>query len=364
MADYEDKEQKTEEATPRRRDEARNEGQVAISSELMAALGLCVGMGVLALAGGQLAHASGLAIVQTIGSLGDLGTSDLDLPLSVALVRESVTSTGEILLVVILPAILVAGLAGYLQVGFRFAPKAIEFNPTKIDPVKGLKRFFSMRSVVRTVMAAAKVLCITLVVGVIACLHLGDVVNTGTSELGPLLVSLGHIALRCTAGALVVIVLLAVADLAFQRYQHSRDLRMTKQELKEEHRLTDGDPHVRARIRQIQRDMATKRMMAEVPEATVVVTNPTHYAVALRYEQDDPDSANRAPVVVAKGADHVAQRIKAIAEEHGVARHEDVQLARALHAQVEVGQEIPEELYAAVATVLGQVYRLRQAVSV
>ncbi|MCP3860357.1 MAG: EscU/YscU/HrcU family type III secretion system export apparatus switch protein, partial [Phycisphaeraceae bacterium] len=161
----------------------------------------------------------------------------------------------------------------------------------------------------------------------------------GDNELRPLLVGIGIIAMRCVTGALIVIVALAFADLAYQRFQHGKDLRMTKKEIKEEHRLTDGDPHVKARVRQLQREMATRRMMDDVPDSTVVVTNPTHFAVALKYERNaNGAGATSAPVVVAKGADHLAQKIKAVAAEAGVVLYEDVPLARALFAQAEIGE--------------------------
>ena len=359
MAEHDDKEQKTEEATPRRQEEARERGQVAISSELMAGLGLVVGFVMLAVGGGLLMRTVAGGLVQTTGVLGSLGTSELSIPQSAQILEESLTSVMGALGIVVLPAIVVSALGGYLQVGFKVAPKAIELDPSKIDPVKGLQRLVSLRAIVRTGMAALKVSLITAVVVAIAWAHLGEVIRMGTTELGPLLAGLGQIALRCAAGALVVILFLGFVDLAFQRYQHSRDLRMTKQELKEEFRLTEGDPHLRARIRQIQREMATRRMMSDVPEATVVVTNPTHYAVALRYDYGDPLSPYSAPVVVAKGVDHLAQQIKKVAAENDVLCYEDVPLARALHSQCEIGQEIPEDLYAAVAAVLGYVYRLR-----
>jgi len=361
MSDYEDKDQKTEEATPRRLDEAREKGQVAISSELMAGLGLCVGFAMLAVSGGQLMRTVADQIVTTVASLSSLGSTDFSAALSAKMLRESITSVTGPLLVVMLPAILIGALTGYAQVGFRLAPKAIEVDPTKVDPIKGFSRLFSVRALVRTVLSAAKVSLITVTVGTIAWMHLDSVIRIGISEIGPLLAAMAMIGMRCTIGALVVIVLLGVVDLMYQRFQHGKDMRMSKQELKEENRLTDGDPHVRARVRQLQRELASRRMMSEVPKATVVVTNPTHFAVALKYDYDTTGSGGRpgAPVVVAKGVDRVAQRIKQIAREHQVVCYEDVPLARALHAQVEIGQEIPEDLYAGVAAVLGYVYRLR-----
>jgi flagellar biosynthetic protein FlhB len=177
----------------------------------------------------------------------------------------------------------------------------------------------------------------------------------------------GSFLARVTGSAILAFVALAILDFFYQRWQHGRDLRMTRDELKEEIKSTDGDPHVRSKIREIQRRLARQRMMAEVPTASVVVTNPTHIAVALRWkpveegatgERRSKRSTASAPVVVAKGADLVAERIKEVAREHGVPLCEDVPLARALHARCEIGQEISADLYEAVAAVLAQVWKL------
>ncbi len=363
MADNEDKEQKTEEATPRREEEAREKGQVAMSSEIMSAVGLCVGVVVLAFGGQKLATAVGELIVTVVGMLPTAGQQELTIPGSPALARNSFLSVGGILLATTLPAILLGALSGYAQVGFRITPKAVELDPSKLNVVKGFGRLFSSRAVVRTVMALAKVLLIGAVVAIIAWNHVPEIVRLSDCEVNPLIAGVGHIALRCLTGALVVILALALVDLVFQRFQHGKDLRMTRKEVKEEHRLTAGDPHVKARIRQLQREMAGRRMMEDVPKSTVVVTNPTHYAVALQYDREGANGATRAPMVTAKGADHLAQQIKKVAQEADVVLYEDVPLARALYAQCDVGQEIPEDLYTAVAAVLGYVYRLRGMVA-
>ncbi len=359
MADVQDKEQRTEEATPRRREDARERGQVALSTEFVAAIGLCAGFGALLMTGGGLVRSVADNAIATFGALGALGTQELDAAQTAEIFRETATIVLGAVCLAILPVTAVCALSGYAQVGFRIAPKAVELQLSKIDPLQGMRRIFSARSMVRGALALLKVVLITATGAVIAWSHLDEIVRVGTNDLGPLLAALGRVALHCTAGMLIVIVGLGLLDLLFQRFQHERDLRMTRQELKEEQRLTDGDPHVRARIRQIQRELARRRMLAEIPKATVVVTNPTHYAVALRYEAEEREQKHAAPVVVAKGVDHLARRIRTLAEEHGVLCHEDVPLARALYAQVQIGQEIPEELYAAVATVLSHVYRLR-----
>jgi flagellar biosynthetic protein FlhB len=175
---------------------------------------------------------------------------------------------------------------------------------------------------------------------------------------------MGSVVLHCTSAALAAILALALADLFWQRVSYARDMRMSKKEVRDEAKSTEGDPHIKSKIRQLQREMAQSRMMSDVPKATVVVTNPTHFAVALRYERSEGEALGKrrraAPYVVAKGADHIAQRIKQVAASHLIPCVEDVQLARALHAQVEIGDEVPEQLYQAVATVLAQVYRIQE----
>lgn len=361
MADTPDREQRTEEATPRRREEARERGQVALSTELVSAVGLAGGAGILALGGGDLARAVASGIEDSLRVLGETGRSELDVPHSAALLGQSVRGVLGALALVVVPTMLLCALTGFLQVGLRLAPKAIEADPGKLDPLRGLQRLFSWRAVARTGFSSAKVLLITGVAALVAWMHFDHVVHVGVSELGPLLAAVGVVVLRVTAAVLGVVLLLAVLDVVFQRLQHERDLRMTRAEIKEEQRMTEGDPHVRARIRAVQREFAMRRMMADVPRATVVVTNPTHFAVALRYEREAAQGRRRAPVVLAKGVDHLAERIKQIARASGVACHEDVALARALYARVAIGQEIPEELYAAVAAVLATVYRVEEA---
>ena len=352
-----DKEQKTEDATPRRLEEARENGQVAMSTEFIAALMLSTAAVCLMLGGGQLARATGDLAGNALAGLDNLGRVELDPAGAAELIEESTVGVLVPLGVIFLPVLLIGLLVGYGQVGFRLTPKAVAPNPSKLNPIKGFQKLFSARAAVRPVMAAAKMLAITAVLGGIVYAHLPEIAQVGDNELGPLLVALGRVSVKAVAGALAVIIVLAVVDLAFQRYQHKKELRMTKQEVKEEHRIAEGDPKVKAKVRQIQRDMALQRMMADVPKATVVVTNPTHYAVALHYERE-ADVEFAAPRCVAKGKGHVARRIKELAREAGVVLYEDVPLARALHAQVDVGQEIPTELYAAVAEVLGYVYRL------
>ena len=190
-------------------------------------------------------------------------------------------------------------------------------------------------------------------------LQLTKLLKLGGSELGPNLQVAIEAIFYVAVAALLIILAIAVYDFFFQRIQHQKDLRMSKEEVRQDHKSTEGDPQIKARIRQVQREMAQRRMMADVPDATVVVTNPTHVAVALAYPRNDAgEPLYDAPRVVAKGLDDVAQRIKGVAREAGVPLYEDVPLARTLHHRCEIGDGIPAELFEAVAAVLRFVYDL------
>lgn len=360
MAEDSSKDEKTEEATPRRLEEARDEGQVAMSQELVASLMLCAGIASLVIGKEMIGGTLGASIYRTATTLPELGTDELSVRAASALLSEVVTDATRLVAILFFPVIGVGMLVGYGQVGFRLTPKAVAPDITKLDPIKGTKRLFSTRSWVRTGMSLIKILAIAASMIAMAWVQMPNVIRLGTSELGPLLPGVATVVLRCALAALATMLILAIVDLVYQRYQHLKDMRMTKEELKEEHKTTEGDPHVKARVRALQREGSKRRMMSEVPKATVVVTNPDHYAVALSYPRDERgEPLFAAPRVVAKGADHLAQQIKKIARDAGVLLYEDVPLARTLHAKVEVGDEIPEDLYTAVAAVLNYVYSLK-----
>lgn len=355
-----DKDQRTEDATPRRREEAREKGQVAFSQEVVAALMTCASLVALSLGGGSLVQRLGELVRGVVLKLGDGSRLALDVPDAAAALRGSVTAVLSAVTGVLVPVLAVGAVVAYGQVGFRLAPGAVALDLTKLDPVKGMQRLFSLRSWVRTGLSALKIVAIAACVVAVALYRLPDVVRMGSSELGPTLRGVGHVVSESMAAGVLAMLVLAVLDLIFQRRQHDKDLRMTKEEVREEHRTTEGDPHVRARIRSIQRETARRRMMSEIPKATVVVTNPDHYAVALAYPRDPAgEPLYAAPRVVAKGADELAQRIKQVARDADVPLFEDVPLARSLYAKCDLGDEIPEDLFTAVAAVLNYVYGLR-----
>jgi flagellar biosynthetic protein FlhB len=360
VAEEQDKQQKTEEATPQRMREAREKGQVGMSTEAISASSLLAVGGSFLVMGGFLAEAVGGLLVSSLSRVGVNPTTPLESGEAAQLVSDAIGSIGTEFILFILPALCVAALVGYSQAGLQITPKSIGFDASKISPKKGLERLFSARSAVRAGMAFAKVLVVMGTIAVLGWLQLPKMSALSGADFGPTLQMVGSIIVRCVSGAMLAILTLGFIDLLFQRWQHTKEQRMTKQEVKEEMKNTEGDPHMKARIRQIQREVASRRMMDDVPTATVIVTNPTHYAVALKYERDI--EGGDTPRVVAKGVDAVAKKIKEIGGEAGVTLFEDRPLARALHARAEIGDEIPADLFEAVAAVLAYVYRVERRV--
>jgi len=354
------KDQKTEEATPRRLEKAREEGQVAQSSELTAVMMMMAGAIGLIFGGGALLQRGAQGFINTMQQLPSLGTEEISLPDWAVLVAATLRAPVPVIMMLLAPPLIMGLLVAYSQVGLKLAPKAITPKLEKLDPIKGVSRIFSIKAVVRTLFAVLKItLTIAAMTGV-AITQVEEVSLLAGDELGPVLVGVGRVVLISAAAGLAVLLVLSILDFLFQRWQHLQDMRMTKQEVKDENKTTEGDPHVRARIRRVQRELASRRMMEEVPKATVIVTNPTHFAVALKYDTVLPSGAGQAPRVVAKGVDDVAMKIREIASENDVPRVEDRPLARALYARVRIGEEIPEELFQAVAGVLAYVYRLEE----
>jgi flagellar biosynthetic protein FlhB len=346
--------ERTERATPRRRQEARKRGQVPRSADLTSALVLLAGAFFLPWYAG--------AAGQTLWDYLERAFSgplprDLTGPDIVALAWASGATVLKLALP-ILGLFAAVGVASTLvQAGFVFAPAVLKPDWRRIDPIAGFQRLFSRRGLFETGKALLKIAIVLAVTYPLIQRDLPRYADLTGAEPAAIAQAIGQsmrdLAVRVGAAYLA----LAILDYGFQRWDLEQRLRMTRHELKEELRQTEGDPEIKARIRRLQRQMAMRRMMAQVPKATVVVTNPTHLAVALRYE---PRSM-RAPVVVAKGAGAVAERITAIARQHTIPVLRNQPLAQALYWTVEVGQEIPITLYEAVADIIAYVYRLRRA---
>ncbi|MBW2617259.1 MAG: flagellar biosynthesis protein FlhB [Deltaproteobacteria bacterium] len=343
---------KSEKATPKRRREARRKGNVAKSKELPSVAVLMAGMGVLAYTGSHFyTHLSGIMAT----ALTQAGTLNMGAGEGMAYFHQLALVMAKMLAPVLLAVFVVALLTNYFQVGalLTFEPLMPKLN--KINPLSGFKRMFSLRTMVETIKAVCKIIIIAYVAYVTVRGELDTMTTLTALEPIQIMVFILKTAFKIFVRCCVLIFILAVLDYIYQKWQHEKSLRMSKQEIKDEFKQREGDPLVKSRIRQIQRQMAGRRMMEAVPEADVVVTNPIHLAVALTYENSDME----APQLVAKGAGLVAEKIKELAQKHGVAMVENKPLAQALF-RLEVGQVIPIELYQTVAEVLAYVYQVKE----
>ncbi len=353
MAEDNDPESKTEDPTPRRREEARRQGQVPFSAELVG--------GVVTLAGVIGLNATGAGLWWAMWAV-----FREDLPhafhpeFGSASAQDLIAQTVVRMLAALGPlfAILLAvgTAASVVQVGFEIHTEKLEPNFDKLNPATGLERLFSLAGVVKAGLTILKVIAFAVVAYIVLEGRSGLVLALGRHSLPAAAYTGWAIVLRLALYLASAIVLVAVLDYLYQRYKFEQSLRMTKQELKDELKQEDGDPQIKGRIRQIQRERSQRRMMAEVPKATVVVTNPTHFAVALRYD----GAKDAAPVVVAKGADRWAFKIAEMARRNAVPVVERPIVARALYSGVKEGKPIPQALFQAVAEILAFVYRLRE----
>ncbi len=345
---------RSEAPTPRRLEEARRRGQVARSREVDTAVVLFAGLLVLRVSGAQTWSAMESLMRDSFAVLGrdDLLTLELTAETGTALVWRAL----GILFPILLGVGVLALLGGLLQTGLTFAPGVLKPQLSRIDPMAGAKRLFgSKRSYVHAVTSFAELVFVGAVAVFAIYAHLDEIESLGVRR--DLLPSLGltvSIAFDVTFKIGLALVAIAAADFVFQRMDWLSQLRMTRQEVKDEQRQNDGDPLVRQRMARLRRSLMT-RVLAAVPKADVVLTNPTHYAVAIKY---DP-ATDRAPRVLAKGQDYIAQRIREVAAESGVPIMQNPPLTRAIYRAVPTNQEITPELYEAVAEVLAFVYRVR-----
>lgn len=276
---------------------------------------------------------------------------------AIEVMHRSLMMSFELLLPFLVVTTVAAVAASVALGGWSFSLEALAPRLEKLDPVKGMQRLFSVRGLMELAKALVKFLLVGTVGLVLLRLHWGELVGIGGESVAGALAHAGDLLGWSFLILSMVLLVVAAADVPFQLWEHGRQLRMTRQEVKDETKDTEGRPEIKSRIRQLQREQAQRRMMEAVAEADVVVTNPTHFAVALKYDSD----TMRAPRVVAKGADLVAARIRARAEEHGVPLLSAPPLARALFYSTELEQEIPAGLYFAVAQVLAWVYQIRTA---
>lgn len=352
MAEQDTSQERTEEATPKRLEKAREEGQVARSRELNTTILLVGGaMGILMF--GPLAAEHMLAMFKMNFAF-DRRLMQTD-NFMFSYLGGSVSEA----LLAVLPLLLllsIASVIGSIAVGgWLFSPKALVPRASRLNPIEGIKRMFSLKSLVELAKSAGKVLVVASLAVLILVAYHEQILYLSDEALNP---AIAHSIAIFTWSLLALAastILIALIDVPFQIWDHAKKLKMTLQEVKDEMKDTEGKPEVRGRIRQLQRELAQSRMMAEVPEADVVITNPSHYSVALKYDMH----GQAAPRMVAKGVDLVALKIREIAKAHGVTQVEAPLLARAIYYTTEIDQEIPEGLYLSVAKVLAYVFQLQ-----
>jgi flagellar biosynthesis protein FlhB len=344
--------EKTEEATQTRKDDFRRRGQVAQSRELASALFLLIGAASVFVLSkyflGQMQdmfnYMFGAGLVSAIRN-GDIYTA--------------MSMAGSKLVMLLAPvlggAFIIAFGSTVVQTGFLNVEDALVPNLQKINPLEGLSRMFSLRNLVEGLKAVIKLVLIGSVALLIIKSEVVKVPGMIQFSVEQLVGFMGEVTVRLLGGVGAAMLALSLADYFFQRWDIDKKMMMTKQEVKEDHKQREGDPLIKARIRRVQRDMANRRMMDKVPEADVIITNPTHIAVALKYSADLP-----APQIIAKGADLIAEKIKSIAREKNIPIVENKPLARTIFKTLKIGQVIPRELFVAVAEVLSYVYNLRR----
>jgi len=355
MAEDTDDSQKTEEPTQKKLEDARKKGQVASSREVNHWFMIGAAALWIAVFGPQAARGVGLALFKFVESPESIPTDPAHLRLVMLHVMHDVGLALALPAAVMVAAALAAG---FLQGGFVIALDRIAPKLEKISLVAGTKRLFSLRALVEFAKGIAKLAIVATVVTLLIMPRLDDLPSFAGLETIQIADLVYDLAKDVLLYVLSVVTVIAALDFLYQKYEFRKNLRMSRHELREEFKQTEGDPMIKSRLRQIRMERARRRMMAAVPEADVVITNPTHYAVALKYEPEEMG----APTVVAKGVDFLAQKIRDIAADNDIAVVENPPLARALYAGVELDQEIPAEHYKAVAEIIGYVFRLKRKV--
>lgn len=351
MADEQDSE-KTEQATDARREEFRRKGQVAHTRELAGAILFFCSAGAIWMVSGfyfeQIAEVfsrtMGLEMVQTVRS-----GQPLDL------LRYAATKAVFLIMPVIAAVGVLGALSHILQTGFLQVEDALSPDFNRMNPVEGFKKIFSLRGLAEGLKSIFKLILVGVVVWFLLKSEVLRIPTLSASSPSEIMMYIGTITVKLLFGVGFVMGVLAGADYLFQRWDMERKMMMTKQEVKEEMKQREGDPQIKARIRRVQREMANRRMMEAVPKADVVITNPTHIAVVLKYDDNLP-----APQLVAKGADLIAEKIKDLARQHDIPIVENKPLARTIFKTMKIGHVIPRELFVAVAEVLSYVYKLKR----
>ena len=345
---------KTEKATPKKKSDARKKGQVFQSREMSAALVLIIMIVTLKALGSNLYSQITLYMKNAFSEYVKL-TGQFDLNMVMKLFIEALIVLAKTVLPLLIVAALSAVIIGYAQVGYLFTFETLKVKGNRINPLSGFKRIFSVRSLVELLKSIIKIVIVVWVAYSYLKSKTNEVIALMDADLFSILAFIGDATFNVGIKISFAMVILGFADFLYQKFDYEKNLRMTKQEVKDEYKQTEGNPEIKGKIKQKQRQMSMKRMMQDVPKADVVITNPTHFAVAIKYDLEKAT----APFVLAKGQDYIALRIKQIATENKVQLVENKPLARTLYSTVDIGETIPPELYQAVAEILAFVYKLK-----
>ena len=349
--------EKTEKATPKKKEQARKEGQVAKSQEIGTAISSIVvffSMGLFA----PFMFAESTNVFLTVFDLMLNLENISDMHFALDFVVYMFTQTLIISMPIFAIAFFLGFVVNFVQVGWHPTAKPLMPKFSKLNPISGFKKIFSMNSILELFKSLFKFGIITLVIYNELIMEFNNMFMFVNMPLITSLQYAGQLVIRLGIVVGVWFIFIAAVDFAYQKYKHGKDLRMSKQDIKDEFKQSDGNPQIKGKIKQKMREASMRRMMQDIPHADVVITNPTHFAVVIKYDR----ASTGAPKVVAKGADHLAKRIKDVAKENNISIIENKQLARALYATVDVGKEIPPELYKAVAETLAFVYKLKNKV--
>lgn len=346
--------EKTEKATPKKKQDARKKGQVLQSREISSSFVLLLVFLSIKILGNY--------IYREIEGFYQLCVRELALTFGAVSINEITGLTGLVLVQLLKIAgpvcavALVTGvIASYVQVGSLFTVETLKPNFSRLNPVNAIKRIFSIRGLTELIKSILKIIAVSIVAWQSLKGEINDIIKLMDQDVTASAIYIFKTTIDIAVKICVIMVLIAVLDYLYQWWQYEKDLRMTKREVKEEFKEIEGSPETKQRIRQKQREISMRRILSEVPKADVIITNPTHYAVAIKYDADKAP----APVVVAKGQDYMAKRIKEVAKENGIETVENKDLAQALYKAVDIGQQVPPEMYQAVAEILAFVYQLK-----
>ncbi|MBM7571836.1 flagellar biosynthesis protein FlhB [Aquibacillus albus] len=347
--------EKTEKATPKKRQDSRKKGQVAKSQDVNTALLLFFIFIFLVVFGGYIKSSMTQLYMKSFTEY--IQWEITENTVHQVFVEASIEMSKAI--VPIMGVAIIAGLASnFMQIGFLVSSEPLKVDLKKINPIQGAKRIFSARALVELVKSLLKIVVVGTITFSIIWIRKDDMIMLADKNVDGSLAFFGNTTIVMGLTAAIALLLLSVIDYSYQKYDFEKSIRMSKNDIKDEYKNIEGDPQIKSKIKEKQRQMAMRRMMSEIPEADVVITNPTHYAIAIKYDEKVAD----APYVVAKGVDYIAFKIREIAKANQIMLVENRTLARALYDKIEIGERVNEEFFQAVAEVLAYVYRMEKKV--